>query len=149
MSAAIHLAGEDDLDRVVSLVAAFLEEQGFALDPEQRRACIAPLLSGSPYGSVYLIGPQRAPIGYVAVTFTWSVEFGGLDAAIDEIYLRPGVRGRGIASEVLQAICKRLFQAGVMLIDLEVDRDNAAARKLYERLGFEARDTYLIMHRTP
>ena len=148
MSASIHLAGPDDEDRILSLVAAFHAEQGFVLDPDQRRAAIHPLLSGSPYGSVYLIGPQRAPIGYVAVTFTWSLEYGGLDAALDEVYLRPGVRGRGIASEVLTAICKRLFQAGVQLIDLEVDRDNAAARRLYERMGFEPRETYLIMHRT-
>jgi ribosomal protein S18 acetylase RimI-like enzyme len=149
VSAAIHLAGEADIDTVLALVTAFHEEQGFPLEPAQRRACILPLLTGSPYGSIYLIGPQRAPIGYVAVTFTWSVEFGGLDAAMDEVYLRPGVRGRGIAVEVLQAICKRLFEAGVMLIDLEVDRDNAPARRLYERLGFQPRESYLIMHRTP
>lgn len=148
MSASIHLAGPEDEDRVLSLVSAFHAEQGFPLDPEQRRASIHPLLNGSPYGSVYLIGPQRAPIGYVAVTFTWSLEYGGLDAALDEVYLRPGVRGRGIASEVLAAICKRLFEAGVQLIDLEVDRDNAAARRLYERMGFEPRESYLIMHRT-
>ena len=148
MSASIHLAGPDDEERVLSLVAAFHAEQGFPLDPEQRRAAIHPLLNGSPYGSIYLIGPQRAPIGYVAVTFTWSLEYGGLDAALDEVYLRPGVRGRGIASEVLSAICKRLFEAGVQLIDLEVDRDNAAARRLYERMGFEPRESYLIMHRT-
>ena len=148
MSASIHLAGPDDEERVLSLVAAFHAEQGFPLDPEQRRTAIHPLLNGSPYGSIYLIGPQRAPIGYVAVTFTWSLEYGGLDAALDEVYLRPGVRGRGIASEVLSAICKRLFEAGVQLIDLEVDRDNAAARRLYERMGFEPRESYLIMHRT-
>lgn len=148
MSASIHLAGPEDEDRVLSLVAAFHAEQGFELDPAQRRAAIHPLLSGSPYGSVYLIGPQRAPIGYVAVTFTWSLEYGGLDAALDEVYLRPGVRGRGIASEVVSAICKRLFEAGVQLIDLEVDRDNAAARRLYQRMGFEPRESYLIMHRT-
>ena len=148
MSASIHLAGPDDEERVLSLVAAFHAEQGFPLGPEQRRDAILPLLSGSPYGSVYLIGPQRAPIGYVAVTFTWSLEYGGLDAALDEVYLRPGVRGRGIAAGVLSAICKRLFEAGVQLIDLEVDRDNAAARRLYERMGFETRESYLIMHGT-
>ena len=49
---------------------------------------------------------------------------------------------------MLSAICKRLFEAGVQLIDLEVDRDNAAARRLYERMGFEPRESYLIMHRT-
>lgn len=113
----------------------------------ERTAALAPLLEGSPHGAAYLVGPSRAPIGYVIVTFGWSVEFGGMDGFIDEIYIRAAVRGRGIASEVLNALPAALAKAGVKALHLEVDRANAPVQRLYEKSGFTARPNYMLMSR--
>ncbi|MHA6261685.1 GNAT family N-acetyltransferase [Arenibacterium sp. CAU 1754] len=145
MSAALHLAGPADIDRLTALVAAFHTEAGFDQSSDARRDAIAPLLEGCPYGAAYLIGPARAPIGYVIVTFGWSVEFGGMDCFIDEIYLRRAVRGRGIAAEVLTALPATLASAGVKAVHLEVDRENEPARRLYGRTGFKPRERYMLM----
>ncbi|QUJ77544.1 GNAT family N-acetyltransferase [Sulfitobacter albidus] len=145
MSAALTLATPDHLARLLPLVAAFHAEAGIASTEESREAGIAPLLAGEPYGCAYLIGPPRAPIGYVVITFGWSVEYGGLDAIIDELYVRPGVRGRGIASEALHAVPRALAGGGLRAIHLEVDRDNPAALALYRRAGFTPRDGYMFM----
>ncbi|MBJ6373392.1 GNAT family N-acetyltransferase [Sedimentitalea arenosa] len=147
MSAALHLAGPEDLDRLATLVARFHEETGITLDDESRRAGLLPLLEGIPHGAAYLIGPSRAPIGYVVVTFGWSVEFAGLDGFIDELYLRRAVRGRGIATEVLSSLPKALAAAGLKGLHLEVDRDAEATRRLYARAGFVERDRYMLMSR--
>ena len=147
MSASLHLAGPDDLDRLLTLVAGFHAESGIDSSEEQRRGALLPLLEGIPYGAIYLIGPARAPIGYLVLTFSWSVEFGGLDGMIDEFFLRPAVRGRGIATEVLHAPPRTLAEAGVGALHLEVDRSNAAAMKLYRRAHFEPRDQYMLMSR--
>jgi len=145
MTAALSLARPDDLARLAALVAAFHAEAGIAQDEESRAAALAPLLEGSPHGCVYLVGPRRAPIGYVVVTFGWSVEFGGLDAIVDEVFLRPAVRGRGIATEALIALSKTLGAAGVRGLHLEVDREDAAAQRLYARCGFAPRERYMLM----
>ncbi len=147
MSAALTLAKPDHLDKLCDLCAAFHAEEGIKSTDEGRRDGLSPLVNGSPYGAVYLIGPARAPIGYMVICFGWSVEFGGLDAIIDELYIRPGVRGRGIATEALTALPRALSQAGLRAVHLEVDRENAAARKLYSRAGFTARDNYMFMSR--
>ena len=142
---ALSLAGPDDLDRLMRLVADFHVEQEIALSDEARRAALVPLLEGSPHGVIYLMGPARAPIGYVAVSFGWSIQFGGMDGVVDEIYIRPGVRGRGIGSEVLLALPNALAKAGLKALHLEVARDNPRARKLYGKLGFAARDGHGLM----
>jgi ribosomal protein S18 acetylase RimI-like enzyme len=147
MSASLTLAKPDHLDKLIALVTAFHVEEGIELTDEARRAGVAPLLEGIPYGAAYLIGPPRAPIGYIVITFGWSVEFGGLDAIIDELYIRPGVRGRGIASEALIALPRALAGGGLRAIHLEVDRTNAAAKKLYQRAGFQPRENYMFMSR--
>lgn len=145
MSAALRLARPEDLDRLMGLVAAFHAEAGIQQDPDQRRDALMPLLEGIPHGCIYLIGPSRAPLGYIILTFGWSVEFGGMDGFVDEIYIRPAIRGRGIATEVLLDLPKALAGAGLTALHLEVDRTNEAEQKLYLRTGFKPRDHYMLM----
>ena len=147
MSASLTLATPEHLDRLMSLVTAFHAEEGIEQDAAARQAALQPLLEGIPHGAAYLIGPPRAPIGYIVISFGWSVEFGGLDGFIDELFIRPGVRGRGIASEVLISLPSALSSAGLKALHLEVDRANATARRVYARAGFAPRDDYHLMTR--
>jgi len=148
MSAALTLGKAEHLDALLPLCAAFHAEEGIASTEETRAAALLPLLEGSPYGAVYIIGPARAPIGYIVICFGWSVEFGGLDAIVDELFIRPSVRGRGIATEALVTLPNALAAYGLRAIHLEVSRDNEAAVKLYKRAGFAPRDSYMFMSRT-
>ena len=147
MSTALHLARPEDIDRLLPLVEAFHSEEGIMLDDAARHAALMPLLEGSPLGAIYLIGPTRAPVGYVVITFGWSVEFGGMDCFVDEIYIRPKVRGRGMGGDALTALAGALADAGVRAIHLEVDRENEAGMRLYGRTGFEPRPSYMLMSR--
>jgi ribosomal protein S18 acetylase RimI-like enzyme len=130
------------------MVLALHQSQGIATDEPQISQTLAPLLDGSPFGCVYLIGPKVAPVGYVIMTFTWSVEFGGLIAIVDEFFIRENIRGRGMGGDVLSSLPRALADAGVTAIHLEVSKTNARARGLYERLGFAERQGYQTMVRT-
>ena len=147
MSAALTLGKPEHLEKLVALVGSFHAEAEIASTDEERRAGVGPLLDGIPHGAAYLIGPPRAPIGYIVICFGWSVEFGGLDAIIDELYIRPGVRGRGIATETLLSLPRALAQGGVKAIHLEVDRTDEPTRRMYQRARFEERDRYMLMTR--
>ncbi|MCG6885261.1 MAG: GNAT family N-acetyltransferase [Silicimonas sp.] len=140
MTQVLHLAGPGDLDKTERMVAAYHALEGFESDEAHRRAALEPLLEGSPHGAVWLIGPKMAPVGYVAVSFGWSIELGGLDGVIDEFWIREAVRGRGMGSEALAALLKALKGAGVAALSLEVAHGNDTAQRLYERAGFSRRD---------
>ena len=144
---ALHMAGPQDIARLLPLVAAFHTEVGIERSDELRARALTPLLEGIPHGVAYLFGLQKAPIGYVVISFGWSVELGGMDGYVDEIYIRPGVRGRGIGSEMLLKLPKALAEVGLCALHLEVSRDNTRARALYEKLHFKARDQYMLMTR--
>ncbi len=143
----LNIAKSEDFDRLLPLVSAFHTEAGITLDDTARRDAVMPLLDGSPHGVIYLIGPARAPIGYIAIGFGWSIEFAGMDGFIDEFYIRPGVRGRGIGSEVLLNLPKALANAGLKALHLEVLHSNERAQKLYQRRQFEPRQDYMLMTR--
>jgi RimJ/RimL family protein N-acetyltransferase len=145
MSTALHLAKPVDMTKLMPLVAAFHTEMQIDSDETMREAGILPLLDGSPLGAVYLMGPTRAPIGYAVITFGWSVEFGGMDAFIDEIFVRPGVRGRGMALDALISLRNMLKSVGVTAVHLEVDQADEATQRLYRRAHFKPRERYMMM----
>ncbi len=149
MKAALTLAQATHFEVLLAMVSAFHAELGLGTKQETQRAAIEGLVSNIPHGSAYLIGPTRAPIGYCVISFGWSVEFGGLDAVLDELYIRPNVRGRGLASEVLQTLPDALAkQADLKAIHLEVRETDQAAARLYQRAGFHRRTGYLMMTRS-
>lgn len=145
MSATLHLANIDDLPRLQSLVARFHSHEGIEQSEEDREAALRPLLEGSPHGAAYLIGPRQGPVGYIVVSFGYSVEMGGIDGFVDEFYIRESVRGRGMGSEVLRTLMPALAEHGVTALHLEVDRNNDKAKRLYGRLGFDSREKYQLM----
>ncbi|MEM8979368.1 MAG: GNAT family N-acetyltransferase [Pseudomonadota bacterium] len=147
MSASLHLACTEDHDAVLALVAAFHAESGFDTSAEHQSNAIKPLLEGNPYGAIYLVGPKRAPVGYIALTFGWSLEFGGMDGFIDEIYLRPSVRGRGMGRDALQKICELMAQTDLTALHLEVHKNAPLAEALYQKIGFVRREGYALMTR--
>lgn len=145
MTDILHLANPSDTERLLPMVAAFHAETGIDTSEEHRHAAITPLLDGSPHGAIWLVGPKMSPVGYIAVTFGWSIEFGGTDGFVDEFWIRQKVRGRGMGAEVLSQLTSALGKAGVRALHLEVDTGNPKAAHLYKRSGFRMRDGYHLM----
>jgi ribosomal protein S18 acetylase RimI-like enzyme len=76
----------------------------------------------------------------------WSNEMGGNVAFVDELYVMPGARRRGIARGLFEFVEReRLF--GAVAVALEVSPGNEGAWKLYESLGFEKRPFASVVKR--
>jgi ribosomal protein S18 acetylase RimI-like enzyme len=73
----------------------------------------------------------------VAVSGTHVVSDNGHIAALGNIMTHPDWRGRGLASIVTSAVVARLIDRGVSTIGLSVSRENAAAIRVYEKIGFK------------
>ncbi len=58
-------------------------------------------------------------------------------AAIGNVYTRPDRRGQGLARRVVSAVVGELQRRSLPTIGLNVARNNPAAIRVYERLGFE------------
>ncbi len=143
MSRILHLATIENLEKLEAMVAAYHAFEGIESDEHHRIAALRPLLEGSAHGAIWMIGPRMAPVGYVAVSFGWSIEMGGMDGFVDEIWLRDAVRGRGMGSEALSELLKTLEAAGLKAMHLEV-ANGSPAERLYKRLGFCRRSMSLM-----
>lgn len=86
-------------------------------------------------------------IGYLVVVFLMSLEYGGISAEIDELYVDRPERGRGVGKALLKAAGKFLSQQNIVQISLRVGKSNQAAMRFYQNLGFRKRNEYLVMDR--
>ncbi len=144
MSSLLHLATAADEERLIPMIAAYHAFEGIESDDARNADAIRPLLEGSPHGAIWLVGPKMAPVGYVAVSFGWSIELGGMDGFVDEFWIREKVRGRGMGSDALHVLIGTLKDAGVKALHLEVDPENTRASRLYTRAGFRKRPFNLM-----
>jgi len=145
MSAVIKLASEDDIGLLLPFVRSFHEYEGLNLTDDEREISVRGLLTNSEFGKVWIIldGPQ--PAGYIAICKGYSIEFCGYDAFIDEFYIRPESRGKGLGKMVLQLAKVEAQKSGIRALHLEVTRSNTRARSFYASASFVARDEYSLM----
>jgi GNAT superfamily N-acetyltransferase len=122
---------------------------------ENVRATMLELLQSPSMGRVFLIFDGELCIGYLVLSFDFSLEYGGKNAWIDELFVRPEFRGQGIGSRALDFATQTARELGAKVLHLEVNRGNPAIH-LYRRCGFEEHDRYLLskwldgsQHRNP
>ncbi len=139
MTATVRRATPADLDVVLTLVEEYCAADHHRFDRHVAAAGVAPLLDTDEHGVIWLLEVDGATDGYAAVTWGWSIEIGGRDVVLDEIYVR--TRGHGSGGTllgVLEADCRR---RGVKRIVLETERDNDRGRRFYRRHGYVADDS--------
>lgn len=85
------------------------------------------------YAAAYIFEEDGETAGYGQLAFTWSQEAGGKTVWLEEIYLRPAFRGKGIGSGFIEFVKSSIPAARYRL---ETEPDNLRAQALYERRGF-------------
>lgn len=78
---------------------------------------------------------HRAMVGRRMIGFILSRMAAG-EAEILSVAIAPAWRGRGFARPLLDLHLRRLAGLGVRAVFLEVDENNAPARRLYRKAGF-------------
>ena len=131
-----HHLNLSHLDQVLPLVTDFHQEADITLPADTRRAAIETLLTQPHLGSIWGVHKAKKLIGYVATCPGFSIEIGGMDAFIDELYLIPDVRGQGFGKWVLEFIKEQMAAEGIIALHLIVADSNRCAIELYEREGF-------------
>ncbi len=93
----------------------------------------APLLER---GEVTVLFVGEGPDGFAQLRFRPSLYTGALDAHLEELYVVPERRGRGLGRALLEAAMAHARERGAAHIDLGTSEDDVAARALYESAGF-------------
>ncbi|WP_299411888.1 GNAT family N-acetyltransferase [Acaryochloris sp. IP29b_bin.148] len=141
-----QVANDSHITVLLPLVRAYHHFEQIVLTDQQRLETLLPLLADhSTLGRIWLISVAEHVIGYVALCFGYSIELGGRDAFIDELFLVESARGQGIGKQVLDFVIRQAASLDIAALHLEVARANDRAKRLYSQAGFSARDRYHLM----
>ena len=137
---------EADLLRMMRKLAE--EEPGaYYFDEPVVRKALHDFLANPALGKAWIFSERVTPAGYIVLALGYSFEFHGRDAFVDELYVQPQYRRRGIARQAMQFLEQQAREMGVKALHLEVDHGNIPALELYRGVGYGDHHRYLMTKR--
>jgi GNAT superfamily N-acetyltransferase len=100
------------------------------------RAALEVLFAEPDLGRVWIVSVEESVAGYAMGTWGFSTEQGGRFLLLDELFVLPPFRGRGVASATLAFVEREAGREGAGAVRIEVSEENGAARELYRRAGY-------------
>jgi ribosomal protein S18 acetylase RimI-like enzyme len=124
-----------DTDLFLRLARDFHVEDGHALNAAGEDS-IRDVAAGVALAPAFFLLEDDAVVGFFVLSLGYSPEHGGTDGFIDDLYLIPDVRGRGLGRRAIELALMEARCCGVRVLLLEVEAENERAYRLYASMGF-------------
>jgi len=98
------------------------------------------VVGDSARGFILVARENGRVVGVAYVATILSMEHCGLVAWLEELYVTPDYRHRGIGTALITEVLKQAREAGIVAIDLEVDSRQSRAIAFYQQIGFRSLD---------
>jgi GNAT superfamily N-acetyltransferase len=128
-----------DLSELLELIREFNVVDHHAHDDARVRESLIPLLDSDEFGQVWQISTPEGARGYCVIAWGYSLESGGRECIVDEIFVTD--RSRGLGAQLLERALKGASSAGVKVAFLETEAHNERVRSFYQRQGFATEDS--------
>jgi GNAT superfamily N-acetyltransferase len=134
---AVRPAAVDDLEAMVELLRQlFALEPDFRFDPVRQRRGLA-LLLGDRLRRVALVAERDGVVvGMVTGQLVVSTSEGGGSVLVEDMVVIDAARRQGVGRLLLRAVETWARDRGATRLQLLADRENEAALRFYERLGW-------------
>jgi len=130
----LRIAGPTDLAAVTRLLGGFRDFLGSTGPANAELEITVSQLLDDRGTEFLLIGDPET--GVAQVRYRLSVWTGSEDAWLEDVYVDEAARGKGHGRTLVMAAIERARSRRCGRIQLDANRDNEAAVKLYESLGF-------------
>lgn len=126
---------KEHADEVISMMNVFYHSPAVYTDgsDEIYRADVKNCINDSPYLEGYVFEEDGIILGYSMLAKSFSTEFGKPCIWIEDIYLKPDYRDRGIGSMFISFVSEKYSEA---ILRLEVEEENERAVHVYQKSGF-------------
>ena len=127
MTPIIQLATQNNIDVLLEFSRQLYKDDPSAtgdahFDEKAVRAALEAFVDNPALGRAWIVYDGNKSIGYVVLTFGYSLEYHGRDAIIDELFIKASHRGRGVGRKVLQFVEQAAQELNINAIHLEVER---------------------------
>ena len=134
--AEIHDARPDEVEELLPLMRAYCEFYESNPPDEGLREMAAALIA-DPSQGVLLVARDGAgdAVGFAAMDWKWSSLKGARVGYLEDLFVTPSARGRGIADALIMECAKRCRDRGMPVMQWLTAPDNHRAQAVYDRVG--------------
>ncbi len=129
--------GPKDHAVLLKLVAEYYRYDKIPFKRESLSKGVDALLRNVSQGKVWLIENHRKPVGYAILTYSFDLEYGGVEGMLTDLYVIKKFRNRGIGSMALYEIEDYCRERGIRQIEVQIQNHNRDAEKFYREAGFQ------------
>jgi GNAT superfamily N-acetyltransferase len=131
----IREARLEEADQLLPLMRAYCDFYE-ASPPDEGLLEMARVLITDPDQGVLLIARDRGGVvGFATVEWKWSSLKGARIGYLEDIFVAPEARGRGIADALIEACAERCRELGMPAMQWLTAPDNHRAQAVYDRSG--------------
>ena len=134
--AVIRVAEATDVFALSALMREFYAESNFQLSDDAASRAFLTLIRDPSLGRVWIFEIEGEAAGFVVLTTAFSMEYGGLRGFVDDLFVQPRHRGRGLASAALVEVRTMCETLGICALLVETTDASAIALHAYRAAGF-------------
>ena len=133
----IKRALPDDAESVISLLNRLLEELGGEPIPiEDAQSALLRLVADPAAGFALLAIEEKSIVGICTVSFQEAVRARGRYALIQEMYVVPQFRSRGVGAALVEEAVSQARSLGCRTVEVGTPAGGDRQEAFYQRLGF-------------
>jgi GNAT superfamily N-acetyltransferase len=132
----IRVAQLTDVAMLATLMIEVYAEADFPLSHEAAERAFELLIRSPERGVIWILECDATPAGFIVLTVMYAMEYGGLRGFVDDFYVRPQFRKRGLGGQALAIVKAHCLARGVRALFVQTGPDNDVAQRVYKRAGF-------------
>lgn len=140
----VRPATPTDLETLITLFEGYRAFYERPPDAEGARDFLSRRLKNGDSAILLAVDESDMPLGFVQLYPVFSSLRMARALILNDLFVAPEHRGRGVSRLLMNAALAFAKQAGAVSLTLETAKTNSTARALYESLGYERDDTFLI-----
>ena len=132
----IRIAEPDDVDMIIAFIRELAEFEKLSHEVVVEKTNLSDALFGeNPVAEVLIAESEREPVGFALYFRTFSTFLGRPGLYLEDLYVRPKHRGRGIGKRLLEGLAQVANERGYGRVEWAVLNWNQSAIDFYERMG--------------
>jgi GNAT superfamily N-acetyltransferase len=138
----IRPARTEEIEEMMPLIRAYCEFYETEPNDEGIRTMFETLITDPSEGAVFIARVDGKAVGFATLDWKWSSLKGAKIGYLEDLFVDPDARGKGIADALIELCAGRCRELGMPAMSWQTAPDNHRAQQVYNRTGAEA-DTYL------
>ena len=127
----------DEVEELLPLMRAYCDFYEVS-PPDSGLLEMARTLVAEPeQGSLFIARGREGAVGFAAVGWKWASTRGARIGVMEDLFVVPEARGKGVADALIEVCAGRCRERGMPVLEWVTAPDNRRAQAVYERTGAE------------